>query len=223
MEIYWSFEGPTLSCHLCAAHSLCCLWGKETGSSQFLYKVLILQISDFHDFSAQYVSCTICTLIVGYNPETLSLCHGDIYDNDMPPSFFWVMLAFLQTSESLSSWIFLSYPSTLWDFSSGVGPSWCSIGCFAYFCQYFLSTCGACSEVVFEFEWRATYFSSLRAKLVTASLGMPKWVWPLINWYRTFFIQTSALPASIHTNLPNMEGLYAKQLTPNQKLCWVRG
>ena len=31
--------------------------------------------------------------------------------------------------------------------------------------QKHISTCGACSEVVFEFERRATYFGSLRTKL----------------------------------------------------------
>ena len=40
--------------------------------------------------------------------------------------------------------------------------------------ELFLSTCGACSEVVFEFEWRATYFGSLKAKLILAPLDMPK-------------------------------------------------
>ena len=46
-----------------------------------------------------------------------------------------------------------------------------------FFCiqsQYFISTCGAYSEVVFEFDQRATYFGSLRAKLILAPLGMPK-------------------------------------------------
>ena len=40
--------------------------------------------------------------------------------------------------------------------------------------QSCLSTCGACLEVVFEYEWRAAYFGSLRANLILAPLGMPK-------------------------------------------------
>ena len=34
-------------------------------------------------------------------------------------------------------------------------------------------TCGPCSEVVFEFERRATYFGSLGAKLILAPPGTP--------------------------------------------------
>ena len=36
--------------------------------------------------------------------------------------------------------------------------------------QLFLSTCGACLEVVFESERISTYFGSLRAKLILAPL-----------------------------------------------------
>ena len=46
-----------------------------------------------------------------------------------------------------------------------------------FFCiqyQQFLSTSGAFLEVVFDFEQRATYFGSLRPKLILAPLGMPK-------------------------------------------------
>ena len=50
-----------------------------------------------------------------------------------------------------------------------------------------LATCGASMEVGFQLEWRATYFGSLRAKLILALLGMPKWVWPSMNRYRMFF------------------------------------
>ena len=47
----------------------------------------------------------------------------------------------------------------------------------------FYSTCGACSIVLFEIEWRATYFGSLRAKVILASFSMQKWVWPSMNQY----------------------------------------
>ena len=39
-------------------------------------------------------------------------------------------------------------------------------------------TCGACLEIVFKFEWRATYFGSLRVKLFLAPLGMPRYFDP---------------------------------------------
>ena len=90
-------------------------------------------------------------------------------------------------------------PLTRYGFSSGDGHLWFSIGCIAYkIGNIFLSTCGVCSEVVFDIGWRATYFGLLRAKLILAPLGMPKWVWPSMNWYRTFFVQTSTLPPSMH-------------------------
>ena len=74
-----------------------------------------------------------------------------------------------------------TYPLTQWDFSSGVGPLSFSIGRFAYNIKESFSTCGACSEVVFDFEWKETYFSSWRAKFNLAPLDMPKWVWFIIN------------------------------------------
>jgi hypothetical protein len=40
--------------------------------------------------------------------------------------------------------------------------------------QEFLSTHGACVDVVFEFERRATCFGSLRVELILAPLGMPE-------------------------------------------------
>jgi hypothetical protein len=66
--------------------------------------------------------------------------------------------------------------------------------------EYLLSTCGACLEIVFEFEWRATYCGSLRVKLILAPLGILKRVWPSTKRVRTFFIQTCTLPPSMHRN-----------------------
>ena len=57
---------------------------------------------------------------------------------------------------------------------------WFSIGCFTYnMNNSFPLVLHACLEIVFEFEYRATYFGSLRFKLILAPLGMPKWHWPL--------------------------------------------
>ena len=64
------------------------------------------------------------------------------------------------------------------------------------------STGGARSEVMFESEWRAVYFSSLRTKLFLASLRMPQIVRPSKNHYRMFFVQSSTLPPpSMHREL----------------------
>ena len=41
-------------------------------------------------------------------------------------------------------------------------------------CPLFLSTCGACSQEVFEFQRRATYLGSVRAKLILAPSCMPR-------------------------------------------------
>ena len=50
---------------------------------------------------------------------------------------------------------------------SSFPPIFRSLICIQY--QYFLSNCGACLEVEFEFEWRAPLD------------GMPKWVWSSMN------------------------------------------
>jgi hypothetical protein len=79
-----------------------------------------------------------------------------------------------------------------WDFSMGIFiGSWSPMILCWLFCvqhQESLSSCGAYLEVVFEFEWIATYFSLLRAALILVPPHMPKWVWPLINCYIMFFI-----------------------------------
>ena len=90
--------------------------------------------------------------------------------------------------------------------------------------QSFLSTCAAC--LVVEFEWRATYFSSLRVKLMLAPLGMLKRVWLLMNPYRMLILQTSTwLPPSMQAPKTywRWKVLYAKQPTPDQKSCWLKG
>ena len=78
--------------------------------------------------------------------------------------------------------------------------------------QLYLSTY-ACLEVMFEFEWRATYFVLSRAKPILASLGMPKWVWFSMKWHSIFFVCTSTLPPSMYPNLTEY-GRYC-MLTPN--------
>ena len=97
-----------------------------------------------------------------------------------------------------------SHPLIQWEFPSGVGP-YDVLWMFCIQCQQFLSTCGACLEVVFEFEWRATYCGSLRAKVILATLGMLKWVRPLMRQYRMFFVVISTLPSSMHQKLTKHE------------------
>ena len=62
-----------------------------------------------------------------------------------------------------------------------------------------------CKEVVFEFEQRALYIGSLRAKFVSAILGIPKCVWPSMNWYKMSPFQTSILPPRMHNKLTERE------------------
>jgi hypothetical protein len=69
-----------------------------------------------------------------------------------------------------------SYPLNLMGLFVKGGPPmffYCLV-CIQY--HQFLSTRGACWEVVFEFECRATSFDSLKDKLILALFGMPKLV-----------------------------------------------
>ena len=87
---------------------------------------------------------------------------------------------------------------TRWHILSGVGPLWFSNCCFAYNVNNIFSTCGACSEVHVNLD-KEQSISVSRAKHMLAPLGMPKWVWPSMNQYKVFFVQTSTLlPLSIH-------------------------
>ena len=77
-------------------------------------------------------------------------------------------------------------------------------------------------EVVFEVEWRATYFSSLRAKLI-APLDTPNWVWPsMTNIGCSSFEPPHYLK---HAPKTYKHGRFCmeKQPTPDQKLFEVRG
>ena len=94
---------------------------------------------------------------------------------------------------------------------SGVSPLCSSIGCFAYN-NNSLSTRGASSEALFEFMWIATYFSSLRTRVILAPLHMPKRVWPSMNQSRIFFVQPSTLTPRMHRKpTDTWKVLYAKQ------------
>ena len=101
---------------------------------------------------------------------------------------------------------------------------WFAMGCFAYHVNKLLPLCGACLELVFEVEPRATNFGSLRVKLNLAPLGMPKWVWPSMNRDKMFFIQTSTIPPSMHRKLTEHgRSFFAKRSTLDRKSCWVKG
>ena len=68
-------------------------------------------------------------------------------------------------------------------------------------------TCGACSEVKFEFDWRAIYSGSLRVKLILASSAAN---------VECSFVQTSTHPSSTQCeDLPNMGGVACQ--TTNSK------
>ena len=100
-----------------------------------------------------------------------------------------------------------SFPLIQWDFLLGVGP-------------YDFPTIVCIQNRLFEFEWKATYFGSLRAKLILSPLGMPKWVWLSTNQYRIYFIQISKHAQKTYQT---WKVLCAKQPSPDQKPCFDRG
>ena len=123
--------------------------------------------------------------------------------NAPKPYRTWKVLhAKQQPANQKSRWV-KSYPFNSMGVSVG---SWSPVIFHMLFCvlnQYFLSTCGACGEAVFNFEWRATYSGSLKAKLMAKLILAPlecfaKWVWPSMNWCRMFFVQTCTLPPTMH-------------------------
>jgi len=65
-------------------------------------------------------------------------------------------------------------------------------------------------EVVWSFEYRTFCIGSWRAKLILAPLGMPKQVWPSMNRYRMFYVQTSTLPPRMNQKLTKHE-IFCKQ------------
>ena len=125
-----------------------------------------------------------------------------------------ILATMLSPSLQIHLYCTMEIPLTQWDFLAGVGPLWFSIGSFPYKIN-----------TLFEFDRRATYFGSLRAKLILAPLGTPKWVWPTMNPHRMFFIQTSTPPPRMYHKLTksflNMEELVCKIIL-NQKSHWVR-
>ena len=68
-------------------------------------------------------------------------------------------------------------------------------------------------EVVFESEWRTTYFDLLRAKLIFSTSWHDKMSLTQMNQYRMFSFQTSTSPASMHRT---WKVLYAKHSTPTK-------
>ena len=109
----------------------------------------------------------------------------------------------------------LSFTSIGLIVSSGVGPLRFS---FRIQCQWFIFTGGTCSEVVFEFEWRAPYFGSLRAPHILAPLGMPRWTYKECSSF-----QPPNYLQAYTKNLPNLEGVEIQTKptsTSHQKACW---
>ena len=80
-----------------------------------------------------------------------------------------------------------------------------------------------------EFLSNHERFKLLRMKLLPENqtpLGMPKWVWPSMNQCGMFFGWTSTMPLKHAPNIKfyrTWKVLNAKQTTPDQKLCWLRG
>ena len=64
--------------------------------------------------------------------------------------------------------------------------------------QKLLSTCGACSKVVFEFECRATYSGSLGVKLTVPPHACQNEFDPRLVTIECSLFKTSTLPPSMH-------------------------
>jgi len=85
----------------------------------------------------------------------------------------------------------------------------------------FLPTCNVSfSEVVIEFEWRATYFGSLRSKLILACQNEfdPPWTDTKCSMFK--------LPHYLYActkNLPNMASFVSKTINFLPKSWWVKG
>ena len=70
-------------------------------------------------------------------------------------------------------------------------------------------------SLVWGFNCRTFYISSLEVKLSIAPLGMPKLIWPSMSRYRKFFVQMSSpTPRKV---------LYEKQPTPEKTPVKLKG
>ena len=89
-----------------------------------------------------------------------------------------------------------------WDFFFG---SWYHLISYWLVCiqnRLFLLASCPFLEVVLEYEWLATYLVSMKPNLNDI---MAIWVWPSMNQYGMFFVQTSTLPPSMRRKLTKHE------------------
>ena len=122
-------------------------------------------------------------------------------------------------------------PKLKWGFPSRVGRLWFVIACFVYKINTFISfhLWWCMLEVGVEFEWRAgNYFVRLiEAKLIIiGSFWHTKMsLFLSMNCYRILSsnLHTTATSKNAPKTYRTWEVLYAKQRTPDQKSCWVRG
>ena len=56
-----------------------------------------------------------------------------------------------------------------------------------------------------------------------APIRLPKWVWPSMNQYDIFSVQTCTVTPKMHQDLLNMKSIVCKKPTPNQKSPWIKG
>ena len=70
-----------------------------------------------------------------------------------------------------------------------------------------------------KFKFRATYSGSLMSKLILAPLGMPNMSNTNIEWSLSNLHTTSKHALITYST---WKVLYAKQLNPKEKSCWVR-
>ena len=79
-------------------------------------------------------------------------------------------------------------------------------------------------EVVWRLEWRTSYITSLRFKLILACQEVLKQVWSSINQTGLLFIQIQTLPPNMRHNWKEIIGLVWYAKTSNERSkginCW---
>ena len=112
----------------------------------------------------------------------------------------WAMILFLTLQNSVGRGLIQ------WEFSSKVYPYDFPLIVLHTMSNY-LHACGVCSEVVLEFRQTA--------------LNLGPWVWPSMNWYRIFFVQTSTPLPSMHRNLTERVRCCMQRTNSQPKaICW---
>lgn len=89
-------------------------------------------------------------------------------------------------------------PLTQWGFKLAVGPAWLFIACFAYNVKKFFHL-WCTPEGSVQIWLKSNLFQLMRAKVVLAPLGIPKWAWSSMSWYRMFDLLNAFIRNFFHS------------------------